>query len=180
MKLLQFLLALLIITSCREASKRDTTKEQADTLNDASFKAEDLKAKADFVVKMYEQTLFEMQNAQLADSVAGNKDVKNLAKVVSDDYGTLQGRLTDIASLNKIILPDSLSKENRAKFNTLSTTKSFDKEYIRTVMNGNDATLAQFESMKKMTTDTNIVNMITEMTPKLNEHMKRAAALLTK
>ncbi|MNE86437.1 hypothetical protein D3C80_1835380 [compost metagenome] len=103
-----------------------------------------------------------------------------MAKLVSDDYGTMQGRLTDIASLNKIILPDSLSRENTAKFKTLSTTKSFDKEYIRAVMNGNDATLAQFESMKKMTTDTNIVNMITEMTPKLNEHMKRAAALLNK
>lgn len=180
MKLLHFILVLMIITSCREASKRDTTKEQADTLNDATFKAEDLRTKADFVVKMYEQTLFEMQNAQLADSVSVSREIKNLAKVVSDDYGTLQGRLTDIASLNKIILPDSLSRENKEKFNTLSTAKSFDKEYIRTIMNGNEATLAQFESMKKMTTDTNIVNMINEMTPKLNIHMKQAAALLTK
>ncbi|MNR14203.1 hypothetical protein D3C85_1306650 [compost metagenome] len=119
-----------------------------------------------------------MKSAQLADSVSHSIEIKSLAKIVSDDYGTIKGRLTDIASLNKIILPDSLGVEKRINYNNLLSTKSFDKDYIRQVMKGNEETLAQFESMKTATTDTNIVNMINEMTPILNEHMKRAAVLL--
>ncbi|MND95124.1 hypothetical protein D3C80_873680 [compost metagenome] len=178
MKSLYILFILLLLASCKQADKRDTTKEQADALNDVSFKADDLQANANFIVKIYEQGLFEMKSAQLADSVSHSIEIKSLAKIVSDDYGTIKGRLTDIASLNKIILPDSLGVEKRINYNNLLSTKSFDKDYIRQVMKGNEETLAQFESMKTATTDTNIVNMINEMTPKLNEHMKRAAVLL--
>jgi len=163
------LVSSLFIVSCsnNDTAKNETEdpKEAAKELNEDKFDSTNVKADADFAVKMADAGMFEVEMGKLALQNASSPKVKEYAQMMIDEHTKANNELMEAARTKNITLPAGLSDKCQKKFGELSKKKGkdFDKEYMSAMVddheevlnvlnkqaeNGNDADLKAWAQSK--------------------------------
>lgn len=163
------LVSSLFIVSCsnNDTAKNETEdpKEAAKELNEDKFDSTNVKADADFAVKMADAGMFEVEMGKLALQNASSPKVKEYAQMMIDEHTKANNELMEAARTKNITLPAGLSDKCQKKFGELSEKKGkdFDKEYMSVMVddheevldvlnkqaeNGNDADLKAWAQSK--------------------------------
>jgi len=163
------LVSSLFIVSCsnNDTAKNETEdpKEAAKELNEDKFDSTNVKADADFAVKMADAGMFEVEMGKLALQNAASPKVKEYAQMMIDEHTKANNELMEAARTKNITLPAGLSDKCQKKFGELSEKKGkdFDKEYMSAMVddheevldvlnkqaeNGNDADLKAWAQSK--------------------------------
>ncbi|HPH90512.1 MAG TPA: DUF4142 domain-containing protein [Ferruginibacter sp.] len=163
------LVSSLFIVSCsnNDTAKNETEdpKEAAKELNEDKFDSTNVKADADFAVKMADAGMFEVEMGKLALQNASSPKVKEYAQMMIDEHTKANNELMEAARTKNITLPAGLSDKCQKKFGELSEKKGkdFDKEYMSAMVddheevldvlnkqaeNGNDADLKAWAQSK--------------------------------
>ncbi|HOZ77278.1 MAG TPA: DUF4142 domain-containing protein [Ferruginibacter sp.] len=163
------LVSSLFIVSCsnNDTAKNETEdpKEAAKELNEDKFDSTNVKADADFAVKMADAGMFEVEMGKLALQNASSPKVKEYAQMMIDEHTKANNELMEAARTKNITLPAGLSDKCQKKFGELSEKKGkdFDKEYMSAMIddheevldvlnkqaeNGNDADLKAWAQSK--------------------------------
>ncbi len=163
------LVSSLFIVSCsnNDTAKNETEdpKEAAKELNEDKFDSTNVKADADFAVKMADAGMFEVEMGKLALQNASSPKVKEYAQMMIDEHTKANNELMEAARTKNITLPAGLSDKCQKKFGELSKKKGkdFDKEYMSAMIddheevldvlnkqaeNGNDADLKAWAQSK--------------------------------
>ncbi len=163
------LVSSLFIVSCsnNDTAKNETEdpKEAAKELNEDKFDSTNVKADADFAVKMADAGMFAVEMGKLALQNASSPKVKEYAQMMIDEHTKANNELMEAARTKNITLPAGLSDKCQKKFGELSKKKGkdFDKEYMSAMVddheevlnvlnkqaeNGNDADLKAWAQSK--------------------------------
>jgi len=163
------LVSSLFIVSCsnNDTAKNETEdpKEAAKELNEDKFDSTNVKADADFAVKMADAGMFAVEMGKLALQNAASPKVKEYAQMMIDEHTKANNELMEAARTKNITLPAGLSDKCQKKFGELSEKKGkdFDKEYMSAMVddheevldvlnkqaeNGNDADLKAWAQSK--------------------------------
>lgn len=162
----------------------DTNKiaqERADTMNN-SISNNAMKDDADFLTTAYNDGMFEIDAAKLAQKNAASAEVKELAKKIESDHAKANEQISMIASKNNITLPTALSEKKQSKYGDLAkvTGKEFDKEYIKEMVKCHDDAIDAFEKKSKNANNTEIQDFAVKTIPVLTAHKTQADVIKEK
>jgi putative membrane protein len=144
----------IILVSCSgNNTEKDTTvtdsKEAATKENEKKIdSAADMKADADFAVKIADAGMLEVALGKVALKNASSPKVKEFAQMMIDDHTKANAELMDAAKKKNITLPAVMSDKHQQKYNDLAAKKGkdFDKDYMAAMVDGHQDVL---DEMKK-------------------------------
>lgn len=156
-------------------------EERADTMNN-SISNNAMKDDADFLTTAYDDGMFEIDAAKLAQKNSTSSEVKGLAKKIESDHAKANEQISMIASKNNITLPTALSEKKQSKYADLAkvTGKEFDKEYIKEMVKCHDDAISAFEKKTKNANNTEIQDFAVKTLPVLTAHKTEADVIKQK
>lgn len=178
--LLAFISTSIVFYACDSVSKRDTTKSQADRINEVKFENPIKEDDALFVVDIYAKGIMAIEMSKLADSITKTQEIKALAKTINDDHVKLNSQLADLAVQKHITLPDSLNRDMRMRQIDLAELrgKPFDNKYLEFAIQNQKGTITYFENkINDATTNPELKKILTVELPGLKLHYQDAIKL---
>ncbi|HVD99057.1 MAG TPA: DUF4142 domain-containing protein [Cytophagaceae bacterium] len=166
---------LLGSVACSNNQKPQDTKEMAEDKNEAKFN--DTKEKdAEFLVKVAEINLEEIQLGQLAQESATTADAKDLGKMMEQAHKQGQEKLIALATTKSITVPMSPTDKGKDAYKELTskTGKDFDKKYCEMMVDGHKKAIEMVEKASKDANDADIRAFATNLLPELNMHLEHA------
>jgi putative membrane protein len=178
-----FLLTFLFfMTACENRAGKDP-KEVAEEQNNEIDKQteEDMNKERDedFLIKATEINMEEIQLGQLAQQKATMADVKNLAKMMTDEHSKALADLSALAGRKSIVIPTSTTdkvKNAYDKLNEKAPGNDFDKEYCDMMVKGHKDAIDAFERAANNAHDPDIKSWASSMLPSLRTHLDHAMA----
>ena len=123
----------------------------------------------------------EMQAAQIALDKSKDDQVQQFAQKMLDDHTEAHGKLSEMAQMKNIALPDRLDSKHQAqikKLNDLSGDK-FDKTYLQTGgVSEHKQAMQLLERIEKNAKDPQLQALATDMKPTITEHHEMATNLV--
>ncbi len=171
-----FIIATLVgMISCGENEKPADTKEIAEESNEAKFDKEKAKD-AEFLVKVAEINLEEIQLGGLAKESASMTDVKELGKMMVISHTKGQKELEALAVKKSITIPLSTTDKGKEAYEKLSnkTGIKFDKEYCDMMVSGHKKAIELFEKASTDANDPEIREWAAKTLPELNTHLEHS------
>lgn len=173
---LMFISAVGFAVNCNKSGQPDDTKEMAEEQNAAKFDDNSKEKDAQFLVNAAEINLLEIRLSELALEKGTLKEVKDLAKEMSDAHTKSLTELNNMASLKMISIPTELSKEGQDAHQKLmdKSANDFDKEYCDMMVSGHKEAIDKFEKASKECADSEIRQWATNTLPVLRAHLNHA------
>jgi putative membrane protein len=150
----------------QEATSSGSSKDSAtSTMSDAHF-AKEAAAGGMAEVKM----------GQLAQEKGSNETVKSFGEKMVQDHSEANEKLKSVASEQKIELPTTLSKEDQATYDHLSSLSgdAFDKAYARDMVSDHVKDIAAFKKEAASGNNEAVKSFASETLPTLQTHLKLA------
>lgn len=178
------LLALtFVLLACNNESKDSV--EKADSFNEAR---QDTMAQAamvpdeessSFLVKAADAGMAEVELGQMAQQKATNQKVKDFASMMVHDHSAAYAEVKTLAAKRNIALPDSVSAENKQKATALEkrTGKTFDKNFMATMIKDHEEAIDLFEKASGKVKDSEVKTFADNTLPKLRMHLDSAKAV---
>lgn len=140
------------------------------------------KSDQDFMTKVAEGGMMEVDLGQLAAAKATSDDVKNFGNRMVADHGKANDALKQVATNKGVTLPTTASAEETKASNELSkkSGKAFDKAYMTDMVKGHEQTLAALKKAEKTVQDPDLKNWITQTIPTVEDHLKSAKQIESK
>lgn len=134
---------------------------------------------AQFMTKVTNVGMTEVELGQLAQTNASSQRVKDFGNMMVKDHTTAGNTLKDLAGRKGVTLPSSLDESSMKHKTDLSAKqgKSFDKDYIKMMIDGHKQTIKDFEDMEKNSKDPDIKSFATSTLPTLRMHLDSAEAI---
>lgn len=143
----------LVMASCGgNNAEKDAAADPKEVATDQNEKkidsAADMKADADFAVKIADASMLEVELGKAALKNAASPKVKEYAQMMINDHTKAGEELSEAAKKKNISLPAGMSDKCQKKYNDLSAKKGkdFDKDYIAAMVDGHQEVL---DEMKK-------------------------------
>jgi putative membrane protein len=118
----------------------------------------------------------EIELGKMAESKAGNSDVKAFAKKMVEDHGKAQKELEQLVKQEKGKMPkelDQTHKDLKDKLSKLSGSE-FDKQYMEAMAKGHEKAVSLFEKESKDSEQTEIGKWAGQTLATLREHHQEA------
>ena len=174
--------SLFFMTSCESKAGKDP-KDVAEERNDEMDKQVegDLNKERDedFLIKATEINMEEIQLGQLAQQKGTLQDVKDLAKMLTDEHNKAMNDLRALASRESIAIPTATTdkvKNAYDKLNEKAPGNDFDKEYCDMMVKGHNDAIDAFEKAASNAYDPDIKAWAASMLPGLRSHLEQAKA----
>jgi putative membrane protein len=134
---------------------------------------------AQFMVKVANVGMTEVQMGQLAQTNASSQRVKDFGSMMVKDHTAAGNTLKDLASRKGVTLPTSLDEGSMKHKTDLSAKqgKTFDKDYIKMMIDGHKQTIKDFEDIEKNSKDGDVRSFATSTLPTLKMHLDSAEAI---
>jgi putative membrane protein len=156
----------------KENGKQTDSLENKQSVTDSSS-AVPSKQDADFVVKAASGGMLEVQLGQLAQTNAASQAVKDFGAMMVRDHGKGGAELTALAATKQIIVPDSISNEQKKERNDLARKKGkeFDKAYVKLMIDDHKEDISEFDKAAKNANDPDIKSWAGKTLPMLQHHL---------
>jgi putative membrane protein len=133
-------------------------------------------ADKEFLGKAIAAQIAEIKLAELAERNAASADVKNFAKMMMTDHAKVRDALLERAKAAKLAVVQGLEGGYKEKVSRLSKLEgaAFDREYMKTMVEGHQHAVKAFEAHAKSATDPDLRKLLTDTLPRVREHLKHA------
>jgi putative membrane protein len=120
--------------------------------------------------------MMEVKLCRLAEQISTSEDVKQFARMLENDHYKSSKQLKNIAVKNNISVNAGILPEYRKRVDDLSSLigLSFDKEYIKIMINDHTDAIKKYEDASSMINNINLKNWINKTLPELKNHLKEA------
>lgn len=134
---------------------------------------------AQFVQKVSEIDLGEIEISKMAEKQATNARVKEFAKQMVEDHQKCSQELAGIANKANLPVATAISKECREMKEKLSKTSGadFDREYMSAQVKGHQLALDLFKDQAKNGQNADLKAFATKTIPQIEEHLRTAQAI---
>lgn len=172
--------AVITLGSCNNASKNSVNN--ADSANSAKMDSGQIGLSSDeaqFMVKAANGGMTEIQLSQHAQKNSDNPRIKSFAAMIIEDHTSANEQLAVLAQSQNVTLPDSLSSESTTTVKRLSIKagKSFDKEYMKTMVKDHQSTVDDFKNELNQAKNAQLQAWISNTLPTLEKHLDSARIL---
>lgn len=158
------------------------SKETADSLNKVKDTTSNVavtggiaveKGDAEFATKAAVGGMAEVEFAKIALTKTVDPQIKAFADMMVKDHGKANEELMTLATGKNITLPTALDDEHQKKFDELSklSGKDFDKEYVKTMVDGHKKTLDLMDKEAKDGKDVDLTAFAAKTSPIVKAHL---------
>jgi putative membrane protein len=134
---------------------------------------------SDFMMKVADGGMAEVQMGQAAKDKARNQRVKNFATMMVDDHSKANDELKSLASQKSVTLPSGVSEDHKKHLNDLTkkSANDFDKSYMKMMVDDHQKTVDEFEKASRNTSDAQVKAWVEKTLPVLRMHLDSAKAI---
>jgi len=134
---------------------------------------------SEFLKKVTNSGMAEIQLAKLAQQKATIDAVKNFASMLERDHTAVNDQVKNLAGQRNVSLPTAPSDDKQKMYTDMEkmTGKSFDKEYISMMVKAHNDGISLFEDTKTNATDIDVKNFADKTLPTLKMHLDSAKAI---
>lgn len=156
--------------------KADSTNTHQDSIHNKQTGTGDWAISApdaEFAVEAANGGMAEVELGRLAQEKATSKAVKDFGKMMIDDHSKANSELKELAKSKRIILPDSVGKEEAELESTLASkpANEFDKAYINAMVDDHRKDIATFENARRKVKYPEMKALIDKALPMLKMHL---------
>lgn len=115
----------------------------------------------------------EVELGKLATQKASRDDVKQFGQKMVDDHGKANDQLKQVASQEKIPVPDTLDSKHQSRIDKLSklSGENFDKAYVKDQLKDHQTDVKEFNTEAQSGTNPNIKSFAASTLPTLQHHL---------
>jgi putative membrane protein len=134
---------------------------------------------ANFVKKVADANMTEIQLAKIALDNSEKQDVKDFANRMIADHGKAQDELKSIAEKMNVPIPEKVSAQHQQTIDRLSKLKgeAFDKAYAKAMVDDHTKVVAMFEKTEGKLQNPDLKKFAQDTLPTLKEHLELAKKL---
>jgi putative membrane protein len=188
---LSVLCLLFCMTACNNGNNKDAVEkadsandEKANASNDSSSRAQTTampvdEKTSDFMVKVADGGMAEVELGKLAQEKAKNERVKSFAAMMVQDHSQANDELKGLASQKNVTLPAAVGDDHKKHKDDLSKKngRDFDKAYMKMMVDDHQKTIDKFEDASKNSNDADVKAWVDKTLPKLRMHLDSAKAI---
>jgi putative membrane protein len=130
-----------------------------------------------FMTEVARANAAELKLADLAMQKSQNQDVKRYAQMLTDDHSKAGDELKSLAQTENVALPggelDPAHRQTADRLAALSGA-SFDREWIKTMVDDHQKTIAKFENESRSGKDARVKSWASKTLPTLRQHLQHA------
>jgi len=190
-KIFAFLPALCFMLLACNDKTNDTTESTTNTSTSTSTNtATDANASttnnvvtdeksSDFLKKVTNSGMAEVQLAKLAEQKAAIDAVKNFAAMLERDHTAVNQQVKNLADQRNVALPSIISDDKQKMYSDMEkmTGKAFDKDYISMMVKAHGDGISLFEDTRSNASDIDVKNFADKTLPTLKMHLDSAKAI---
>ena len=169
------------VTSCKNETKVDDTKEVAEEQNEAKFEENDSKEDdSEFLVAAAENDLMQIEIGKLAMQRSSDKNVKDFATTLVADHTKSSSETKPFAQRLNVTVPMSITEKGTERYNELNdkkTAKEFDEKFAELMVKGHEDAVSKMEKASENANDPEIKSWAAGMVPTLKSHLEHAKTL---
>ena len=134
---------------------------------------------AEFLKKVTNSGMAEIQLAKLAQQKATIDAVKNFAAMLERDHTAVNQQVKTLADQRSVPLPAAISDDKQKMYNDMDkmTGKAFDKDYISKMIKAHGDGISLFEDTRSNASDIDVKNFADKTLPALKMHLDSAKAI---
>ena len=134
---------------------------------------------SEFLKKITNSGMAEVQLAKLAQQKATIDAVKNFAAVLERDHTAVNQQVKTLADQRSVSVPSTISDDKQKMYSDMEkkTGKSFDKEYVSMMVKSHNDGIALFEDIRSNASDIDVKNFADKTLPALKMHLDSAKAI---
>jgi putative membrane protein len=157
-----------------DANKDSLAKQRADSSVTVASKQD-----ADFLVKAASGGMLEVELGKLAQSNGSKQGVKDFGAMMVEDHGKGGETLKSLAMSKKIVLPDSMSNDQKKERDDLMKKQGteFDRSYVSLMVKDHKEDIDEFEKAAKDGNDAEIRMFAQNTLPMLHHHLDSVQSL---
>lgn len=142
--------------------------------------AKEAKKDAQYLQRLAEVDLAEVQMGKLAQEKASSEEVKDFAEHMVDDHGKALDESRDLAKQQGVDLPSSPSKKHQAEMKKLQSKSgaAFDRAYMQAMVKGHREALKMAQRAAKNADASEIKDAARKHAEKISEHLDKAKTTL--
>ena len=175
-----------VLMACNDTDETTETTVSSNTSTDATSTTAsgttsvvtDEKS-SEFLKKVTNAGMAEIQLAKLAQQKATLDAVKNFASMLERDHTAVNDQVKTFAGQRNVELPTAPSDDKQKMYTDMEkmTGKAFDKDYISMMVKAHNDGIALFEDTKSNATDVDVKNFADKTLPTLRMHLDSAKAI---
>ncbi|HWN89569.1 MAG TPA: DUF4142 domain-containing protein [Chitinophagaceae bacterium] len=134
---------------------------------------------SEFLKKVTNSGMAEVQLAKLAQQKATLDAVKNFAAMLERDHTAVNDQVKTLAGQRNVAVPSTISDDKQKMYSDMEkmTGKAFDKEYISMMVKSHNDGISLFEDTKSNASDIDVKNFADKTLPALKMHLDSAKAI---
>lgn len=160
-------------------SSSNMSTDTTNKMNTSSGTVSVDKSTSEFMVKVADVGMTEVQLGQMAENKGSNQRIKDFGAMMVKDHTAAGDELKNLASQKNVTLPSTVSNDHQKKIDDLNKKSGhdFDKSYIDAMVDGHQSTVNDFEKASKNTKDADVKSWIDKTLPTLKMHLDSARAI---
>ncbi len=121
----------------------------------------------------------EVELGKLASQKGASDGVKQFGQKMVDDHTKANDQLKEVASKDKLEIPDSLDRKDQSRIDKMSKLSGpqFDKAYINDQLKDHEHDVSEFQKEAQNGTDPNVKQFAASTLPTLQEHLNMVKEL---
>ena len=134
---------------------------------------------SEFLKKVTNSGMAEVQLAKLAQQKATMDAVKNFAAMLERDHTAVNQQVKTLADQRSVALPTTISDDKQKMYTDMEkmTGKAFDKDYISMMIKAHGDGISLFEDTRSNASDIDVKNFADKTLPTLKMHLDSAKAI---
>ena len=134
---------------------------------------------SEFLKKVTNSGMAEIQLAKLAQQKATIDAVKNFAAMLERDHTAVNQQVKTLADQRSVALPATISDDKQKMYTDMDkmTGKAFDKDYISMMIKAHGDGILLFEDTRSNASDIDVKNFADKTLPALKMHLDSAKAI---
>ena len=165
-------------------AKADSNNKKQETKADKAIvkKKELEKDAADFLVKSFEASTFEIEQAELAATHSANDEVKRFATQVIAAHKDFNYKMTDAAFNASFKLPGGVDSDHASDLKKMDKLKGkdFDKKFMDMMVNGHEAAVKDYTEAAQKLAPGDVKSYASQTLPNIQNHLIMAKNLENK
>ena len=165
-------------TETTTTSSETSTDATSSTASGTTSVVTDEKS-SEFLKKVTNAGLAEIQLAKLAQQKATIDAVKNFASMLERDHTSVNDQVKTLAGQRNVAVPAAPSEDKQKMYTDMEkmTGKAFDKGYISMMVTAHNDGISLFEDTKSNASDVDVKNFADKTLPTLKMHLDSAKAI---
>ena len=171
------------VTSCKQETKPEDSKEAAEDVNEVKFEEDDNKEDdSQYLVDAAETDLKEIEIGKLAQQKGTDADVKAYGKMLVDDHTKSLNDVKALADKKQITLPATVTEDGQDAYNKLNEKMGidFDKKFAEMMVDGHEKNIDKAQKASEKANDEEIRLWAANKLTALTKHRDHAKTLKTK